>query len=113
MSSLEYVTEDANGYFIDFSLKAMGNEIQKVKMESIPGVTMKIIFGDDEYYCLNFLIKNLSVNISASTLSKKINKINDGSAIKIALFCDRKTWFVTEKGLMIAYEIINSLSLPL
>lgn len=103
MSRLDYLREDDKGYYLDYSGVFF-------KMEIFEGLTIKVTVCDDEWYCLNDFIKKLGKKKTASTLAKQINKIEDGSAVRIALFSKHKMWYVNEQGLHLATDLLISLT---
>lgn len=103
MSRLEHLREDDKGYYLDYCLVV-------AKMDFFEGLTMKVTVGDDVWYNLTTFVRKLGKKKSASVLAKQINKIDDGNAIRIVIFGCRKMWYVTEKGLHLATDLLISLN---
>lgn len=103
MSRLEHLREDDKGYYLDYCLVG-------AKMEFFEDLTMKVTVGDDVWYNLATFIRKLGKKKTASVLAKQINKLQDGSALRIVIFGHRKMWYVNEPGLHLATDVLISLN---
>lgn len=103
MTRLDYLREDDKGYYLDYCLVG-------AKMEFFEDLTMKITVGSEEWYNLTTFIRKLGKKKTASVLAKQINKIDDGNALRIVIFGYRKMWYVNEKGLHLATDLLISLN---
>lgn len=103
MSRLDNLREDDKGYYLDYCLVG-------AKMEFFEDLTMKVTVGNDVWYNLTTFIRKLGKKKSASVLAKQINKLQDGSSVRIVIFGHRKMWYVNEQGLHLATDLLISLN---
>lgn len=93
-----FLTEDKYGYFLD----ARDVPYNRLNMNDI--YVIKITLLSKDWYCISQFAKAISIKTNSKQLAKKLNKINDGTAVRIRLFGQKLMWFATDDGL---HQIID------
>lgn len=106
MKNIEkYLKEDQFGYYLDFTM------MPGVRNERFENLTIKYTLEGTDWYELHFYIKKLGKKTASGSLAKRINKLSPGSAMRCCVYLgNQKRWWVTEKGLHLATDMLLPMS---
>lgn len=106
----KYLTEDKHGYYLD----ARATMYKWINMNDVNVIKITLLTKD--WYCIAQFAKAINIKPNSKQLAKKLNKMNDGTAVRIYLYGQKIMWFATEDGLHQIFDDsldINQLNLGL
>lgn len=110
MKVKDYLQEDKFGYYLD----ARDVLFNWLSFNEVSVIKIKLLKKD--WYCIPQFAKAIHIQPNSKQLAKKLNKVKDGTAVRIHIFGHKIMWFATENGLHQIFDDsidINQLNLPI